>query len=343
MIASRRSALARVQAEAVGRALGQRHGVEVRYHWVQSEGDRVTDRPLASLGGKGLFTRALDRALLNNEADIAVHSLKDVPTSLPAGLRLAATPKRGPVEDVLITAGRQDEVAALPNGAVLGTSSARRAAQLRRLNPSLRIALLRGNLDTRLAAVLDATPTHHATLLAAAGLQRLKGREPVGVAIPVEQVLPAVAQGALALVCRGDDHVTLTRCLPLNCPATNTAATAERQLAQALGCDCHSPIAALVEPVDPALTKAERNADSHYFRLRARVVSIDGKRCAEFDEQCKTRELRRLIGRAAEALKSHGADAILADARQAELFDAEPLSASSGTKAPTVRRVSYAE
>ncbi len=351
MIASRRSALARIQAEAVGRALAKLNpGVEVRYHWVRSAGDKVTDQPLAAVGGKGLFTKAIDEALKDGDADLAVHSLKDVPTTLPAGLRLAATPKRGPVADVLLTRAGVERVQDLPVGTVVGTTSPRRAAQLRQLNPQLRVALLRGNVDTRLEAVTGGEPTHDATLLAAAGLLRLGRTKHGGSTLPVDELMPAVAQGALGIVCRGDDHVTLRRCLPLNCPTTNTAVTAERQLVQLLRADCHSPVAALAEPVDPALTRAERNADSHWFRLRAKAVSIDGKRAVDFDEQCKTRDLRRVVARAADAMRERGADAILKEAKAACLFDAEAKPRStprpsipSPPAVPTPKQKHYAE
>lgn len=323
MIASRQSRLARVQAEAVGRALSRRHGVDVRYHWVNSAGDAVRDAPLSAYGGKGLFTRAIDQAVLDGKADVAVHSLKDVETTLPPGLRLAATPKRGPVADVLVTTASLSGVqtpADLPVGSSVGTSSPRRAAQLRRMNPSLDVKLLRGNVETRLAAVRGPDATLDATLLAAAGLERLGIADHAGRVQDAEVLLPAVAQGALALVCRGDDHVGLTRCLPLNHAATNTSVTAERELVRLLGADCHSPVATLVEPVDPEQTLAKRNADSHWFRLRAAVYALDGVRVASFDERCKTRDLRRWVKRAAQELRAQGAEELLQQARQTDLF-----------------------
>ncbi|MEM9752608.1 MAG: hydroxymethylbilane synthase [Planctomycetota bacterium] len=336
VIASRRSPLARVQAEAVGRCLGKRHGVEVKYVWITSEGDRVRDRPLAELGGKALFTKAVDDALLRREADIAVHSLKDVPTQMTPGLRLAATPRRGSAVDVLITkptlAGVETP-AQLPAGTRVGTSSPRRIAQLRALNPDLRITLLRGNIDSRLAAVRGKEAELDATLLAAAGLERLGVTDHAGRVQDVDALMPAAAQGALATVCRADDHDSLTRCLPLNHAETGTAVTAERELIQHLGADCHSPIAVLCEPVDPAETVAKRNSDSHWFRIRAKAVSIDGSRVATFDDRSKTRDLRRLVRRAADSLVDQGAEAILQDAARAELFDAAPVGPPQPTTA----------
>lgn len=323
VIASRPSPLARRQTQAVGRWLAQRHGIDIDYAWITSNGDRVSDRPLASVGGKGLFTKAVDDAVLTGRADLAVHSLKDVPTTLTPGLQIAATPKRGPVGDVLITQPSLRGIecpSQLPEGAVVGTSSPRRAAQLRTLHPSLNVRLLRGNVGTRLAALRGPDAAFHATLLAAAGLQRLGVTDHGGAVLNADTMLPPAAQGALALVCRADDHVTLTRSLPLNDAATSTAVNAERRCVALLDADCHSPVAALCEPVDPKQTVAKRNADSHWFRLRVRVVSLDGQRDLRFDERCKTRELRRLVKQAADTLLEQGAGSILLDARSTPLF-----------------------
>ncbi|MEM8782740.1 MAG: hydroxymethylbilane synthase [Planctomycetota bacterium] len=331
MIASRRSALAKVQAEAVGRWLGKRHGVDVKYEWIVSDGDRVKDRPLSEIGGKALFTKAVDEALLSRRADVAVHSLKDVPTTPTPGLQLAATPRRGPIADVLVTRSSLlgvESLTELPDGALVGTSSPRRAAQLRAAHPGLRIGLLRGNVETRLASVRGAGAKLDATLLAAAGLERLGITDHAGRVQDLDAMMPAASQGALALICRGDDHDSLTRCLPLNHAETSTAVTAERELVDRLGADCHSPVAVLCEPVDPSQTVAKRNSDSHWFRLRAKVVSIDGTRVARFDDRSKTRDLRRLVKAAAAALAAEGAAEILKDAMRAELFDDGHASAA---------------
>ncbi len=324
----------------MGNWLGRRHGVEVKYVWITSDGDRVKDRPLSEVGGKALFTKAIDEALLRQEADIAVHSLKDVPTTMTPGLKLAATPSRGPVADVLVTRSAWlglETPAALPAGAVVGTSSPRRAAQLRAMNATLRIVLLRGNVETRLSAVRGKDAALDATLLAAAGLERLGITDHAGRVLDVDACMPAAAQGALALVCRGDDHDSLTRCLPLNHPDTSTAVTAERALVALLGADCHSPIAALCELVDPSETVAKRNSDSHWFRLRAKVVSLDGRRLAAFDDKSKTRDLRRMVKRAAEALRAQGAADLLAEAGRRSMFDAPPEDGAPSTMASEAR------
>lgn len=327
VIASRRSALARAQAELVGRALAKLHPhLEVAYRWIESEGDRTAGR-LSGHGGKGLFTRAIEAVLLEQQADIAVHSLKDLPAAdheQTPRLTLAAIPKRGDRRDCLIARNGWRGLDDLPEGAVLGTSSPRRAAQALRCRADLRITLLRGNVDTRLRHVLEpaGAPQYDAALLAAAGLKRLGHKGLAVHTLDVDTMLPAACQGALAIQCRADDHVSLTRCLPLNHAPTATAAHAERQLVAALGADCHSAVAVLAEPVAPEKTRAKRNADAHWFRLRARVLAPDGSSVLEADKQVKTPELRRLVKRMAEDLLSRGAAELIAAARDTTLWAA---------------------
>ncbi|MEM7626941.1 MAG: hydroxymethylbilane synthase [Planctomycetota bacterium] len=333
MIASRTSRLAKVQAERVAKALRKLHPVDVEFHWVESEGDKIKEGPLAEAGGKGLFTRAVDQAVLDKKADVAVHSLKDLPVD-PAealsGLTLAATPKRAKVSDCLISAQRWGTIRDLPQNAVVGTSSPRRAAQLRSLRADLDIRLLRGNVDTRLSKVLSNDGPYHAAVLAVAGLTRLGLGEHADRPLPIEEMLPAASQGALGLRCRATDHVTLTRCLPLNAASTSTAVTHERELVRLLGADCYSPIAVLAEPIDPTQTQAKRNADSHWFRLRVRLCSADGQKVLAADEKCKTGELRRRVKQVAQTMLDQGARELLADAAHAripavgEADDAEP-------------------
>lgn len=317
VIASRRSRLARVQAELVGRALGRLHPrLAVQYRWMESEGDQARDVPLAQHGGKGLFTRTLEQAVLKGEADLAVHSLKDLPAGDTPGLNLAAIARRADVRDCLVARDGSTAIDALPEQAVVGTSSPRRAAQLLRLRPDLQIVPIRGNVDTRLAKVLtrEGEPTCDATLLAAAGLSRLGLAEESHAFVPVEQVLPAACQGALAIQCRTDDHVTLTRCLPLNNPEAATAVHAEREIVAQLGADCHSPIAVLVEPSEPS-EPPRRQSDAHWFRLRVRVLSDDGRTCLAFDEKSRAKDLRRLVKQAIKQLTDQGARKLLAESR----------------------------
>lgn len=317
VIASRTSPLARVQAEMVGRGLARLNPtLEVRFIWVQSEGDKVQTGPLSAVGGKGLFTKAVEQIVLNGDADIAVHSMKDMPADEETpGLQIAAVPKRADVRDVLIGKAGPITLDELAQGSNVGTSSPRRAAQLKRLRPDLKLHIIRGNVGTRIEKVMGDMPLHDATMLAVAGLKRLGLQEFLTKPMPVDQMLPAASQGALGIQCRRDDHVSLTRLLPLNDPSASTAIHAEREVVAGLGADCHSPIAVLAEQVNPEKTQAKRNADSHYFRLRARVLSSDGTTQLEADEQCKTRDLRRLVKQMIKDLTAQGARELLRAAK----------------------------
>ncbi|MFW6059644.1 MAG: hydroxymethylbilane synthase [Phycisphaeraceae bacterium] len=320
MIASRRSRLARIQAELVGGALARLHPrVAVEYRWIESEGDRTGDTALADRGGKGLFTRALEQAVLKGEADLAVHSLKDLPARDTPGLNIAAIPRRADVHDCLIARDGARTIQTLAEHAIVGTSSPRRAAQLLRLRPDLRVVPLRGNVETRLDKVLQPAPGApqqlDATLLAAAGLHRLGVLDAAHHhAVPVEQVLPAACQGALAIQCRTDDHVTLTRCLPLNDPAAATAVHAERTVLAELGASCYSPISVLAEPAEPA-EPPRRQSDAHWFRLRARVLSDDGQVCLDIDQKTRSKDLRRLVKQTIKQLIDQGARRLLTESR----------------------------
>lgn len=316
MIVSRASALAKAQAERVRQALASLHpGITVELLLMQSEGDEDQATPLSLRGGKGLFTRRLEQVLLDGRADVAVHSLKDLPADVVTPkLTIAAVPQRIDPRDCLVTHTGATCVEELPRGAVVATSSPRRAAQVLRLRPDLRVVPLRGNVDTRVHRILGERAAD-AALLAVAGLTRLGLAEHAQHAIDVEKVMPAAAQGALCLQCRADDHVTLTRCLPLNHAASATAVHAERQVVAALGADCDSSIAVLAEPVRIDPQSVKRNADAHWFRLRARVLSTDGSQCLDIDEQVKTRNLRRLVKQAVEDLRQRGAVKLLSTAR----------------------------
>ena len=260
-IGSRGSPLALAQANLAAAALRAAHGWSedlIRIVTVTTSGDRIQDRALAEIGGKALWTKELDRALLTGKIDCAVHSMKDVETIRPESIRIAAMLPRAAVEDRLIGA---PSIAALPHGAVIGTSSPRRAAQLKALRPDLATTLLRGNVARRLAAV--ETGEIAATLLAAAGLDRL-GMAGTGATIPAETMLPAVSQGAVGIECRADDTATAALLAAINHRATDRCVRAERALLLALGGTCHSPIAALAR---------EQGADIH---LRAQILNEDG-------------------------------------------------------------------
>jgi len=240
-IGTRSSPLAMAQAEMTKAALLDAHGWEdaaVILVPMLSSGDKVQDRPLAEIGGKALWTKELERALLDREIDIAVHSMKDVETIRADAFRIAAMLPRADVRDRLIGA---DSIAALPKGAKVGTSSPRRAAQLKALRPDLVTESIRGNVATRLSKVADGE--FDATLLAAAGLERL-GQSTVGVAIASEEMLPAASQGAIGIDCLADRPDVAALLGPINHQPTFDCVMAERAFLEALGGTCHSPVAA---------------------------------------------------------------------------------------------------
>ena len=241
-IGTRGSPLALAQADIAARALVMAHpdlpAPEIVA--IRTTGDRVVDRPLAEVGGKGLFTKEIEAALLAGRIDLAVHSMKDVETWLPDGLVIDCVLARADPRDALIGAA---DLAALAPGAVVGTASLRRAAQLRAHRPDLEIAPLRGNVDTRLAKV--ARGEVDATLLAVAGLDRLGRAAAIGGALDPAVMLPAVAQGAIGIERRADDDRIAALLAPLNDGAAQTCVTAERAMLAALDGSCRTPIAAL--------------------------------------------------------------------------------------------------
>jgi hydroxymethylbilane synthase len=241
-LGTRGSPLALAQAQLTARALEDAHGWArgtVTIVTVRTSGDRIQDRPLADIGGKALWTKELDLALLAGETDCSVHSMKDVESERPAALSIAAMLPRADVRDRLIGAG---SFADLPRDAVVGTSSPRRAAQIRRIRPDLKTVSIRGNVDTRLAK--REAGDVDATILAAAGLDRL-GRGEVGSPIDIDVMMPAPAQGAVGIECRADDVRTLALLAAIDHADTSAAVAAERAFTLALGGTCHSPIAAL--------------------------------------------------------------------------------------------------
>ena len=226
---------------------------------VVTSGDRIQDRALAEIGGKALWTKELDIALAAGEIDASVHSMKDVETIRPAEVTIAAMLPRADVRDRLIGAAR---MADLPEGARVGTSSPRRAAQLRRARPDLRILLLRGNVATRLARL--ASGDFEATLLAAAGLGRL-GHDDIGTPVPVETMLPAPAQGAIGIETLTANHAVRALLAAIDHAPTSTCVRAERALLAAIDGTCRSPIAALAV------------RENGRLRLRAELIAEDGR------------------------------------------------------------------
>ena len=256
VIASRGSQLALWQARWAEEQLTLA-GHECRIKIIKTTGDKITDVPLAKVGAKGLFTKEIEEALLDERADLAVHSLKDLPTELPRGLVLAGVPPREDPRDAIVG----PRLADLPHGARVGTSSLRRAAQLRKARPDLVIESVRGNLDTRLRKLDEGL--YDAIVLAAAGLKRLGWADRIAELLPPEVMCPAVGQGALALESRATG-AGMEACAALDDPEIRAAVTAERAVLGALGGGCQVPIGA------HAVVEAGR------LRLLAIVASPDG-------------------------------------------------------------------
>jgi len=250
-IATRKSPLALWQTEHVAARLRDAHpGLEVALVPLSTRGDEILDRSLADLGGKGLFLKELELAMQRGEADIAVHSLKDVPMDLEPGFALAAVLARADHADALVSPGH-DGLDALPRGARVGTSSLRRQAQLRARRPDLELLDLRGNVNTRLAK-LDAGH-YDAIVLACAGLARLGFEARIGERLDAPAWLPAPAQGAIAIECREGDATTMALCAALDDAPTRTCTRAERAMNRALHGSCHVPVAAFARLQDGGL------------------------------------------------------------------------------------------
>ncbi|CAN5175311.1 hydroxymethylbilane synthase [soil metagenome] len=294
-LGTRGSPLAMIQARKIASAL------EVVERWpaghveivpIVTSGDRIADRPLADVGGKGLWTKEIDAALLAGDVDFAVHSMKDVEVVRPVEIRLAAIRPRVYLQDKLIGAASLDE---LRQGAVVGTSSPRRAAQLLAARPDLKIVPIRGNVETRIKK-LEAGEVD-ATILSAAGLHRLR-LDHFGVLLPLEVMLPAPGQGALGVECRADANDCMQFLKMLDDSASRCAVMAERAFARELGGSCHTPIAALA------------TMDHMKVRLRAEILSEDGKErvrdeisFAGSDERPPMKLAREMLERAPESIR----------------------------------------
>lgn len=305
-VGSRRSRLARVQTEQV---LASLCALGPPFVWesvlVETTGDVIRDVPLREAGGKGLFVKELDDALLEGRVDCAVHSLKDIPTELPAGIRIACVPLRADARDVLLS---RDGVGldALAPGAVVGTTSLRRGSQLLAIEPRLRVKVLRGNVETRLRRLIEGE--FDMTLLAAAGLARLGVDPAPAAAVPLDpfSFVPAPGQGALAITVRVDDEVTAARFSAIDDPISRRCVEAERATARVLGGSCHLPVA--VHAVE----------DGGALRVVGLVASPDGSRVIRdeigglADDAVRLGE--RLGGRLLEAGGGEIVEAVEADA-----------------------------
>jgi hydroxymethylbilane synthase len=297
-IATRKSQLALWQAEHVAALLRAAHpGLEIEMVPLLTQGDRIQDRSLAAIGGKGLFIKELEVAIEDKRADIAVHSMKDVPADLPDGLYIAAVLERADPRDALVTASGIARLEDLPRGAVVGTSSLRRQAQIKALRADLRVESLRGNVDTRVRK-LDAGGMD-AIVLACAGLVRLGLQARISARLDPKVCLPAVTQGVIGIECRRSDARTVSLLQPLEDPATRKVMDAERAFAARLGGSCQSPIAGYAELGSSSIT------------LRGLVAEPDGSRLLR-DTATGDLENPAALGRQlAERLLAAGAGALL--------------------------------
>jgi hydroxymethylbilane synthase len=290
LIGTRGSPLALWQARHVWSRLleagGLREG-DAGLNVITTSGDRITDQPLRDLGGKGLFTKEIDEALLRGDADLAVHSMKDLPTELPDGICIAAVLPRADVRDAFIS-HKAASLADLPAGAVVGTSSLRRAAQVLRLRPDLRVVDFRGNVETRLKKLGEGRAD--ATLLALAGLERLGLASHAASVLSTEEMLPAVAQGAIGVTCRDDDARTRALLAPLNDPTSAAAVACERAFLARLEGSCKTPIAGL----------AELGGDT--LRFRGLILAPDGSEWYAIELQGEARHAWQLGADAGEEL-----------------------------------------
>jgi hydroxymethylbilane synthase len=296
-IATRKSALALWQAEFVKAQLEHFHpGLQVELVPMSTQGDKILDTPLAKIGGKGLFVKELEAAMLEGRADIAVHSMKDVPVEFPEGLQLQTICEREDPRDAFVS-NNFATLADLPSGAVVGTSSLRRQCQLKAQRPDLVIRDLRGNVNTRLAK-LDAGE-YDAIILAAAGLIRLGFEARIRTHLPVEQSLPANGQGAVGIECRSDDTNIQALLAPLEHLPTRQAVLAERAMNRRLQGGCQVPIGAFAVHQDDELW------------LRGLVGSLDGQQILHAQVRGLAADAEALGLQLAEQLLQMGAGAIL--------------------------------
>ncbi|CAN5671015.1 hydroxymethylbilane synthase [soil metagenome] len=314
-LASRGSTLALWQAHHVQSLLRSLHdGLDVDIEVLHTTGDIITDVPLAMIGDKGLFTKEVDAAVLDGRADFAVHSFKDVPTKLPDGLTLAAVMEREDPRDAYLPApGRTMLLNELPAGARIGTSSLRRRAILLNVRPDFVVEDLRGNLDTRLNRLEEGR--YDGIILALAGVRRFGRESAVGEALDPPHWLPAAGQGALALVARTDDAVTLERLQPLDHADTRAATTAERAFLSRLEGGCQIPIGAL------------GTVDGNRLLLRGLVASLDGETIIRGERSGSVSDAAELGHSLAQQLLDQGAGGVLSEIRDMNSADLPRASA----------------
>jgi hydroxymethylbilane synthase len=294
-IGSRGSQLALWQAQFVAAHL-QRRGVTTRIEIIRTTGDHLQTASLVQAGGKGLFTKEIEEALLAGAIDVAVHSLKDLPTEGREDLAIAATPEREDPRDAIVGSALMN----VPHGAPVGTSSGRRAAQLRLLRPDLRIQPIRGNIDTRLRKLKEGQ--YDAVVLAAAGLRRLGLAHEISEVLSPQQMCPAPGQGALAIQTRRDDPAREI-CAQFNDEPTSQAVTCERAILAALGGGCQLPVGAFAEPMGETLN------------VIAVVLSPDGRRCLRAQATGSRHRPDELGQAVATDFLRRGADKILSESK----------------------------
>lgn len=298
-IASRESALAMWQAEHIQARLRELYPhIEVNILGMTTTGDQILDSPLAKIGGKGLFVKELEQAMQDGRADFAVHSMKDVPMVLPEGFVLAATGKREDPRDAFVS-NRYKNLAELPDGSIVGTSSLRRQCQLQARFPKLVIEPLRGNVQTRLRKLDEGQ--YAAIILAAAGLNRLGLGERITALLATEQSLPAVGQGALGIECLVGNNELIALLAALNDPETEACVQAERAMSRALAGSCQVPLGGFGELHDGKL------------HLRGFVSSVDGVRMVRAEVTGLPQDAEALGKALAQQLIDMGADKILAE------------------------------
>ena len=298
VIASRESALAMWQAEHIRDRLRALYPqTEVSILGMTTQGDQILDVTLSKIGGKGLFVKELETALEDGRADLAVHSLKDVPMHMPEGFTLAAIGEREDPHDAFVS-NQYENLAALPAGSVVGTSSLRRESQLRARFPHLEIEPLRGNVQTRLRKLDEGQ--YAAIILAAAGLKRLGLGERIRALITSEDSLPAVGQGALGIECRADRADVIALLQPLHHADTAACVLAERAMSRALAGSCQVPLGGFAEVLNGTL------------RMRGFVASPDGKQMVRAESTGDIADPEALGNRIADALIAQGAGEILA-------------------------------
>lgn len=297
-IATRKSPLALWQANYIGTAL-KRHWPDLNYELIPmlTSGDKFLKDKLQAVGGKGLFVKELEEAILAKQADLAVHSMKDVPAELPAGLTISAICQRDNPRDAMLSRNFS-KIAELPAGSVVGTASLRRQSQLRAARPDLVFKTLRGNINTRMEKMENGE--YDAIILAAAGLERMGMEDKIRELLDLDLMLPACAQGALGIECQLEDEELVSLLAPLNDSISAICVRAERHVNSRLGGNCHVPLAVYCNP-----------EKDNQLLLRARVMSLDGKTMISDSQSGSVEEALLIADRCAEILLARGARQLL--------------------------------